>query len=758
MSTLVSILESIRSQWRQLLEDRALLTVAVIGLIVTVGQLVDPLVQRGLLFTATWGLVSIGLLWEERLGRGIDLAIWLLAALWLAADCYELFDVRRLPEDFETNDLAARRVYGKGLSPYGLESALGTLNFSLSFPFPTYWLMWACSAFGRLSPHEAFGVFRVVMFVMYALSWMAIWRWLKGLHPPCPFSARAGGLVALLALSGWAWVSIVMGQTTVAVLFCFALWLALSHQPSRWFWMIGNVVMALGVLIKPILAPVWLSGLLQWRHGAYDGERAWGKWTTIGLPACMILIIGSTLVLPGGIGASHYQEWLTEIAPLAKSYAVGSRTNFSPAAWITDTRFEIVREYEVPSSMSWLSYVDTLRSQHDLGISGGNEGLLIPVVLGGVHGNSFRVGLGRMAKDPDRWWWTMAWGVWSLGVFWCAWRWRVDPAGWGVASVLSSPLVWGHYLLWFLPLQALSFALSHADVVRQRTWCVQLAVLSAWTPPFMQIGLMWMGFTLFKQSSERSVKMGKYAVRMAMAAFLMIWLGGCASEQEAKIKALETQQTQLLSELTQTEVERDEAQRERVALVQKQEQMLREAEVFREENRKILQEIKALYENAIRDLTGMRHRFDALREERDQLQATVAGLEDEIKKLGSPPDHASLDTASISPKNQGTPSGLVPGRKGPLDVVPESSSNAPNTPSYSQVETDALALLNRSTLLDLMRYGFNRSEAERVASRIPFRAWDDFLTSNVGLDETERYRLKEMLVKQVEDGSVGLKR
>ncbi|MDA0321333.1 MAG: hypothetical protein O2923_01245 [Verrucomicrobia bacterium] len=55
----------------------------------------------------------------------------------------------RFLDDFEINYYAGQSLYARGVGPYGIEAEYGLRNTSNSFPFPTYFLYWLCSGFGR---------------------------------------------------------------------------------------------------------------------------------------------------------------------------------------------------------------------------------------------------------------------------------------------------------------------------------------------------------------------------------------------------------------------------------------------------------------------------------------------------------------------------------------------------------------------------------------------------------------------------------
>lgn len=201
--------------------------------------------------------------------------------------------------DIKTNWQAALRLYEGDGAVYAVEG-------SYSFPFPTYWLYWAATGFGAWAESGLFAGFTMLATCALGIALWGLWPELTRIDARYPDYRRWLWLAVLTVPTAQA---IGQGQTATVVLACLVIFGSVLRHPSQFVQVMGGVMLAFAICIKPQLALIPL-GLLIGREGF-----AKGKYALAGVIAGGLFWVGLTLLLPNGVEWSHYREFLQEVLP-----------------------------------------------------------------------------------------------------------------------------------------------------------------------------------------------------------------------------------------------------------------------------------------------------------------------------------------------------------------------------------------------------------------------------------------------------------
>lgn len=260
---------------------------------------------------------------------------WLRAIVWIAASAAligALTQFLHTPansllgmkagymKDYETNYYAAEELYEHSGQVYGIEEKYGLENPSVSFPFPTYYYYYASSLWGRLDARNAAGLF--VLLTIVAL-WANIWSSLQ----------LAGGTKLLkgetilplglfLILTTPAISSISMGQASLLASAEVLLGITLVYRKRGGWWLAaGLLIWALGVMTKPNFVLTWfIFAGVAWQN--YRNENSGAEkllktslFAAVLAPIAILLWMGGTAAIPGGVSVETYRAFLTDIFP-----------------------------------------------------------------------------------------------------------------------------------------------------------------------------------------------------------------------------------------------------------------------------------------------------------------------------------------------------------------------------------------------------------------------------------------------------------
>lgn len=230
--------------------------------------------------------------------------------------------------DFEVNHNAAVALYAHGNSPYSISAAY-------SFPFPSFYLYWLSTGFGRWNETQAW----IVWWLSNGLLWIGcvviLWRTLPRAQSPRERDIRYYASAAIPAMT-----TLWQGQTALFILAgLIALHLATLPERGRLYQILGGLGLAWASLIKPQLAIVGLGlilwGLLALRARRYDAVARIGVIIGSAVIIAMVLI-GLTLILPGGVTLDTYREFasqaLPHVAQPADAVVIGSPSFMAAAA------------------------------------------------------------------------------------------------------------------------------------------------------------------------------------------------------------------------------------------------------------------------------------------------------------------------------------------------------------------------------------------------------------------------------------------
>ncbi|MCB9767882.1 MAG: hypothetical protein H6752_06765 [Candidatus Omnitrophica bacterium] len=213
----------------------------------------------------------------------------------------------RFKNDFEINLTAAQQMYGEGGSPYGIQEEFNLPNASISFPFPTYWVYWACSGFGGFDPATTGAIFTALN-LFAAIVLIRASRGLSGI------GGDESELIWFLTLISPIWGTVLIGQTPVmAAALISAGWLTLRSEDFMHL-TFGALLVAFGILIKPNFAPLvvgpLLIGLLDRRH-----QKQFNL--SLGIIAALVGVALCAILIPGGVGLDTLGEFRDVAVPKA---------------------------------------------------------------------------------------------------------------------------------------------------------------------------------------------------------------------------------------------------------------------------------------------------------------------------------------------------------------------------------------------------------------------------------------------------------
>lgn len=355
-------------------------------------------------------------IWLRRLALFLAL---LLPAIFMVEAAFYLVPSSKVPFDFSVNFDAAQALYARGANPYSVQAAY-------SFPFPTFYFYWLASAFGALTKSATW----IVWWIANAAIWLGcvllMWRTL-----PRAISVRGRDCLRYACAAIPAVTTLWQGQTALLILLgLVALHLALLANNSRLMWIIGGTGLAGATLVKPQLALVG-AGIVLWMLFANRAQR-WNEirsifWVIGSAVAVGIVLIGLTIVLPGGVTLDTYQRFVSEALPKV------ARPGDS---------------IEVIGSPSFVVAVIATRFGASEGTADALSTLVTLIVL-------------------------------ALAAFWTLRRTNRPlteiAAGWGVWAMVAPRVTWTWYAAWCLPF----FLLATWESVRTRSQLVLIVIVMA---------------------------------------------------------------------------------------------------------------------------------------------------------------------------------------------------------------------------------------------------------------------------------------
>ncbi|MEP7286770.1 MAG: hypothetical protein ABI947_13500 [Chloroflexota bacterium] len=321
--------------------------------------------------------------------------------------------------DFSVNNAAANVLYTNG-NPYSVAGAY-------SFPFPSFYLYWLGSGWGALSQQAAWIVWWIVNGTIWLLCVMLLWRTLPRVE-----SAQGRDCLSYAAVAIPAITVLWQGQTALLILIgLVALHFAGLPNATRLNWIVGGVGLAWATLIKPQLALIGV-GLVIYAVLAFREKRSNDFrriiWIIMAAIITTSLVIGATLILPGGVTLDTYRHFVTDALP------------------------QVARP------------ADTLNLPNVIG-SPAFVSSLVALQVGMTESTSNLIGnVMTLLMVGAALWWTVQRTNRPLTEI---------AAGWGVWAMVIPRVTWTWYAAWCLPF----FLLMVSETVRQRRTSLKLIVL-----------------------------------------------------------------------------------------------------------------------------------------------------------------------------------------------------------------------------------------------------------------------------------------
>lgn len=220
--------------------------------------------------------------------------------------------IPRFSNDFDINFYGARELYINGCSPYGIEEKYQLSNTSQSFPFPTYAIYWACSAFGRWGK-DTTGISFTFLNLIAVLLFVWVGIKIAGVKIlPLYDNLWLSVTILFVTLNSLLWGIIMNGQTPLmaACFLVIAIWF--TKKERIFYDILAGLLLVLGVLIKPNFGIFVLYFLITGiKDESYHHLRVF-----ISFVLFIILFIIVTLVVPGGVNCQTYSDFITQVGPV----------------------------------------------------------------------------------------------------------------------------------------------------------------------------------------------------------------------------------------------------------------------------------------------------------------------------------------------------------------------------------------------------------------------------------------------------------
>jgi hypothetical protein len=263
----------------------------------------------------------------------------------------------RFTGDFTINFYGAKELYTYNSSPYGIESKYQLINTSNSFPFPTYFIYWACSGFGLLTEAKTALLFTLLNLVAGA---MLIWGSMKLSSLTLSVEHRfeevehrfeetenfAFLLTTLfLILNSHLWRVVITGQTAIFAASCIALGLFILKENIPFKEIISGLLFAVGIMIKPNFAPFLCYFILIWFKsfgnkrlddiGDKVGEDIGNKGLENNRYHCLRIFLATmsfiglfviiTILIPRGVSLKTYWDFKEHIIPILEPKVISPK-------------------------------------------------------------------------------------------------------------------------------------------------------------------------------------------------------------------------------------------------------------------------------------------------------------------------------------------------------------------------------------------------------------------------------------------------
>jgi hypothetical protein len=227
----------------------------------------------------------------------------------------------RYPDDFTINASGAKELYQYGSSPYGIEQKYRLPNQSISFPFPTYALYWACLGFGALGEVTAGITFTLINLVFTVLLVLVSYRLsaIKGLNLAKPDQVWFTLVLIFLIGHSQLWGVIMNGQTPILSSVFLIMAIGLAGKRSFFWDVLAGLFFAIGIMIKPNFIIFlsyffcsWIGTLwnMSFKEGHHDLR------VLIFSAFFIFLFIFASIVIPEGINRGVYSEFVQQVMPL----------------------------------------------------------------------------------------------------------------------------------------------------------------------------------------------------------------------------------------------------------------------------------------------------------------------------------------------------------------------------------------------------------------------------------------------------------
>ena len=251
----------------------------------------------------------------------VSFGSWLIHPMWSGSP--------RDKEDYLINYMSSIELYENQHSPYEIHGL--NLPPSISFPFPTYFLYWIFSGFGKLDFSQGAFLYWIANLILLIISFF-LWVKLFDLDRDYfrKYWKRAVIFVFIL-LNALSWVVLSIGQSEIFIVFfvSFTLWSCYKSK-QKWVLMLAGYGLSLAMMIKPHLSLFALyfaiAGIVILYSKRYKSNHFW---ILVGLIIGTLFSIVGTLVIPNGVSYDTYLQFLTKVTPVLK-FRFHSIYNISP--------------------------------------------------------------------------------------------------------------------------------------------------------------------------------------------------------------------------------------------------------------------------------------------------------------------------------------------------------------------------------------------------------------------------------------------
>jgi hypothetical protein len=248
--------------------------------------------------------------------------------------------------DIDPYGWAAHAVYINGTDPYGKKGWL-------SFPFPVFPILRAVSRGGALAGpiwKLHFFYLNLALAFLSALFFLTP-RLISKKKRAAAWSSAAALMLLYLFTEGTA-RTLSQGQVNLIVAFFLSLFLSLTllavrpARPRTGLLIAAGFCLSLATLTKPIIAPILLylilRGLVDLFHSRRSGDAASFRlsapgWIALSAIGSILLVLGLTAAIPGGISGDHYIGFFTKGAAMGSRDFLMRPMNFSPLSMLIRT-------------------------------------------------------------------------------------------------------------------------------------------------------------------------------------------------------------------------------------------------------------------------------------------------------------------------------------------------------------------------------------------------------------------------------------